>query len=80
MHSTLSRLNSIFFFALMCLAACGGFAALSHWIPQINPPDDQKSLIFNVTKVHVESLLSNPFIQNQNHRSCIIDDVYLSPN
>ena len=59
MHSLVSRLNSIFFFALMCLAACGGLAAISYWTPQINPPDDQKNLVFDVSKVNIESLLSN---------------------
>lgn len=39
----------------MCLAACGGLAAVSHWIPQINPPDEEKNLVFEVSKVDVES-------------------------
>eukprot|EP01084_Bolivina_argentea_P274633 468153_1 len=55
MHSFLSRLNTIFFFALMCLAACGGLAALSCFIPYVNRPDSEKSLINDVTKVKVES-------------------------
>eukprot|EP00483_Globobulimina_turgida_P011495 UN11517 len=55
MHSYLSRLNTIFFFALMCLAASGGLAALSCFIPYVNPPDSVKNLVSDVTKVDIDS-------------------------
>ena len=42
----------------MCLAACGGLAALSCFIPFVNPPDELKSLIDDVTTVNVDNLLS----------------------
>mmetsp|Transcript_46496 Transcript_46496/g.77266 ORF Transcript_46496/g.77266 Transcript_46496/m.77266 type:complete len:188 (+) Transcript_46496:47-610(+) len=54
MHSFLSRLNTIFFFALMCLAICGGIASISCFIPFVNPPDALKSLLYDVTNVDVD--------------------------
>merc|ERR1712154_111625 len=48
-------LNTIFFFALMCLAACGALAAISCFIPYVNPPDSDKSLLFQVTNVNVDT-------------------------
>lgn len=45
----------------MCLAGCGGLAALSCFIPFVNPPEDMKSLIYEVTTVNVDKLLSIHF-------------------
>ena len=46
-------MNAIFFFALMVLGVCGGIAALTCFIPQVNPPDSEKSLVDDVSNVQV---------------------------
>mmetsp|Transcript_73113 Transcript_73113/g.89706 ORF Transcript_73113/g.89706 Transcript_73113/m.89706 type:complete len:214 (-) Transcript_73113:87-728(-) len=58
MHSYLSRLNAVFFFGLMCLGTCGVIAALSSFIPFVNPPDSAKNLIARVTGINLDKFIT----------------------
>ena len=58
MHSYLSRLNAVFFFALTCLGTCGFLAGISSYIPYINPPDLSKNLLSSITNINLLNFFS----------------------